>query len=95
MVWDLGGIYHGMVYLWYHTMVWYMYGISRLGFLYLEVAILIIILVNGYAESIRYRIECDYVLLLYVYERKRAVSAGNKKSLSSDGASRAKSAGTS
>ena len=71
-----------------------MYGISRLGFLYLEVGILIIILVNNYAKSIRYRIKCDYILLLYIYKRKRAISASNKKSLFFLNISRAKSAGT-
>ena len=72
-----------------------MYRISRLRFLYLEVAILIIILVNDYAKLIRYRIKYDYILLLYTYERKRAISANNKKSLSSPNISRAKSADTS
>ena len=63
-------------------------------FLYLEVDILIIILVNDYAKLIRYRIKYNYILLLYIYKRKRAISTSNKKSLSSLNVNRAKSADT-
>ena len=75
-------------------MIWYIYKISRLGFLYLEVAILIIILINDYAKLIRYRIKYDYILLLYIYKRKRAISTSNKKSLSFSNISRVKFVGT-
>ena len=63
-------------------------------FLYLEVDILIIILINDYAKLIRYRIKYDYILLLYIYKRKRAISANNKKSLSFSNISYMKSVGT-
>ena len=95
IIWNLGGISHDIIYLWDYTIIWDIYRISRLGFLYLEVAILIIILINNYAELIRYRIKCNYILLLYIYKRKRAISTNNKKSLSFSNASRAKFVNTS